>query len=148
MECKKIHKQFRLAGMKGNGAYADFGTDVPKAAQNLMARADEIEHRAGKEIAIFEPKRGERHLEGSYYVGMIVNQPLSEVPNGMEFIELNGEYAMARGNIKEVGSLHNGLMKWAVDMGYKQNMDAYIVETYHPLENGEEEIEVYLPILG
>lgn len=26
------------------------------------------------------------------------------------------------------------------------NLDGYIVETYHPVENGEEEVEIYLPI--
>jgi len=38
------------------------------------------------------------------------------------------------------------LLKWAESQGYQRNLDSYIVETYHPIENGEEEIEIFLPI--
>jgi predicted transcriptional regulator YdeE len=146
MDYKKINQQFRLVGMKNNGAYADFGTEVPKAAQQFMAQAADIKHLAGTEIAIFEPKRDEHHLEGHYYVGLIVGEALNDVPVGMDVIELNEEYVTARGGIDQIGSLHDGLVKWAEEQGFRRNPDAYIVETYHPVENGDEEVEVYLPV--
>ncbi|WP_175987458.1 GyrI-like domain-containing protein [Bacillus sp. Marseille-Q1617] len=148
MECKKVNKHIRLVGMKGKGTFDSFGTEVPKAAQQFLARADEIKHRSGTEVAIFEPKKDENHLEGSYYVGMIVDQPLTDVPSGMEFIELSGEYVMTRGNMDQIGSLHHNLVKWADENGYTHELDSYIVETYHPLENGGEEVEIYLPVLA
>jgi predicted transcriptional regulator YdeE len=146
LECKKITKQFSFVGIKSNGAFAAFGTEVPKAARQFMARADEIAQHAGTEIAIFEPKKDELHLDGSYYVGLIVNEVPTDLPSGMDFIELSQEYVTVRGDINQIGSLHSGLMKWAGEQGYRRNPDAYIVETYHPLGNGLEEVEVYLPV--
>jgi predicted transcriptional regulator YdeE len=146
LECKKITKQFSLIGMKRNGAFEAFGTEVPKAARQFMARVVEITQYAGTEIAIFEPKKDEHHLNGSYYVGLIVNEVPTDLPNGMDFIELSQEYVTVRGDINQIGTMHSRLMKWAGEQGYRRNPDAYIVETYHPLENGLEEVEVYLPV--
>ncbi|MEH7237984.1 GyrI-like domain-containing protein [Bacillus sp. JJ1562] len=147
MECNKVKKLFRVVGIKGSGAFADFGTEVPKLAQQMMNRIGEIEHCSGTEIALFDPKRDANHLEGYYYVGLIVNEPLTEVPSGMEYIEDHQNYVMARGNINDIGNLHNHLLQWSVEQGYTRNLESYIVETYHPMEGGGEEVEIFLPIL-
>ncbi|MGM0852698.1 MAG: GyrI-like domain-containing protein [Bacillota bacterium] len=146
MNCKKVKKHFKFVGMKGNGAFENFGAEIPRAAQQFLVRSHEIEQSSGTEMAIYEPKRDEDHLEGTYYVGMIVNETPTEVPSGMNFMELKQDYATVSGNINHIGSLHGDLLKWTGDNGYKRNLDAFIVETYHPIENGEEEVEVYLPI--
>jgi predicted transcriptional regulator YdeE len=146
MNYKKIHQQFRLVGMKNYGAFADFGTEVPKAAQQFMAKAADYKHLAGTEIAVFESKKGEQNLEGQYYVGVMVGEVPNDVPDGMDVIELNEEYVTARGSINQIGSLHSGLVNWSEEQGFRRNPDAYIVETYHPGENGDEEVEVYLPV--
>ncbi|WP_335422172.1 GyrI-like domain-containing protein [Bacillus sp. JJ1566] len=146
MECKKVKKLFKVVGIKGSGAFADFGTEVPKLAQQMMNRIDEIEYCSGTEIALFEPKRDADHLEGYYYVGLIVNEPLTEVPSGMEYIETHQDYVTTRGDINEIGNLHDYLLQWTVVKGYERDLDSYIVETYHPIENGAEEVEIYLPV--
>ncbi|XXM73084.1 GyrI-like domain-containing protein [Lysinibacillus sphaericus] len=132
--------------MKNNGAFADFGTEVPKAARQFMAKAADYKHLDGTEIAVFEPKKDEHHLKGQYYVGLIVEEAPNDVPDWMDVIELKEEYVTARGSINQIGSLHSGLVKWAAEQGFRRNLHAYIVETYHPLENGDEEVEVYLPV--
>jgi predicted transcriptional regulator YdeE len=146
MECKKVKKIFKIVAQRGNGAFTNFGTEVPKAAQQFLVRVDEIENSSGTEVAIFEPKKDENHLEGNFYVGMVVNQTVTETPTGMNYIELNQDYVTTRGNINNIGSLHNQLLKWTDNEGFKRNLEDYIVETYHPLENGDEEVEIYLPI--
>ncbi|MCG3418131.1 GyrI-like domain-containing protein [Oceanobacillus jordanicus] len=146
MECYKVNTIFRVVCLKGVGAYADFGTDVPKLAQQFLTRVDEIENHSGTEIALFEPKRDTNHLEGHYYVGLIVNETSINVPVGMEFIETAQVYVTTRGNILHIENLHKDLLKWSDDQGYKRDLESHIVETYHPLENGEEEVEIYLPI--
>ena len=85
-----------MVAIKGNGAFVSFGTEVPKAAKQLLVRLDEIKNKSGTEIAVFEPKKGENHLEGNYYVGMIVNQAQTEISIGMEYIELNQDYVTTR----------------------------------------------------
>ncbi|MCC3359244.1 GyrI-like domain-containing protein [Bacillus sp. REN16] len=147
MEYKKVKRCFRVVGIKGYGAYVNFDVEVPKLARQVMKRMDEIEHCSGTEIAFFEPKQNGNHLEGNYYVGFIVNESLSKVPSGMEYIESNQVYFKTRGNINEIANLHNDLLQWIEDQGYIRNQNAYIIETYHPMENGLEEVEIFLPIL-
>ncbi|MCA1054038.1 hypothetical protein LCM10_03480 [Rossellomorea aquimaris] len=64
----------------------------------------------------------------------------------MDFIELNQDYATLRGNMKNLDSIHIQLGTWIDEQRYDRKLDGYIVETYHPLENGEEEVEIYMPI--
>lgn len=146
MDCKTVKKTFRVVGIKGSGTFANFGTEVPKLAQQFLGRLDEIENHSGTEIALFEPKRDADHLEGYYYVGVMVNEPLNKIPVGMDYIETTHDYVTTRGSIKNIGNLHNILLKWSDDQGYKRDLESHIIETYHPLENGEEVVEIYLPI--
>jgi predicted transcriptional regulator YdeE len=146
MDCKTVKKSFRVVGIKGSGPYTSFGTDVPKLAEQFLVRLDEIENNSGNEIALFEPKRDAYHLDGDYYVGIIINETITEVPFGMEFIETAHCYITTRGKIHNIANLHSDLLNWADERGLKRNLESYIIETYHPMENGEEEVEIYLPI--
>lgn len=146
MECKRVSKIFKIVGIEGRGAFTSFNTEIPLAAQQFLVRRDEIDNGTGTEIALFEPKKDTNHLEGHYYVGMTVNEKQKELPAGMSFIELNQDFVMTRGNMNDIGELHNHLLNWSEANGFKRNLDMYIVETYHPMENGEEEVEVFLPI--
>ncbi|MFJ8262081.1 GyrI-like domain-containing protein [Rummeliibacillus sp. NPDC094406] len=146
MEFKKVKKIFRVTGIKGKESFANFGTEVPKLAQQFLARLDEIDNHSDTEIALFEPKRDDNHLEGHYYVGVIVKETKKEVPIGMDYIETTFDYVTTRGKINDLNKLHNNLLKWANEQGYKRNLESHIVETYHPMENNEEEVEIYLPI--
>jgi predicted transcriptional regulator YdeE len=146
MEFKKVQKNFRVVGIKGRGGFVDFATEVPKLAQQFLKRLDEIDNCSVTEIALFEPKKDQNHLEGNYLVGVMIKEPLTEVPIGMDYIETDQDYVTTRGNILNIGSLHNHLLNWTEDQGYKRNLEAYIVETYHSMDNGEEEVEIYLPI--
>lgn len=146
MDLKKVNKIFKVVGVKGSGAFVNFGTEVPKLAKQFLTRLDEVENHSGIEIALFEPKRDANHLEGHYYVGVIVNESLKEVPVGMDYIEIAQPYVMARGKIINIDNVHNQLLIWAADQGYKRDLVSHIVETYHPIENSQEEVEIYLPI--
>jgi len=146
MDCLKLERVFRVVGINGSGAFAEYGIEVPKLAQQLIARKNEIKSHSEIEIALFEPKRDTNHLEGHFYVGLIVNDNLTEVPTGMEYIEVAQEYASTRGRINNLTNLHQHLLKWVEEQGYKRNLESYIIETYHPMINGEEEVEIFLPI--
>ncbi|SOC43888.1 GyrI-like domain-containing protein [Ureibacillus acetophenoni] len=146
MECRLVRKAFKVVGIEGKGYYADFGSEVPKLAQQLQSRLTEVESHTGIEIGIFEPKRDEDHLEGSYFVGVIVNEAPTAVPAGLEFIETAKTYATTRGNINYIGHLHDHLLQWVDEQGYIRDLESHIIETYHSLENGKEDVEIYLPI--
>ncbi|WP_026907256.1 GyrI-like domain-containing protein [Paucisalibacillus globulus] len=146
MEYKKVKQAFKVVVMKGRGAFKNFDKEVPALAQQVLLRANEIPSRTEIEIAFYEPKKDENHLEGHYYVGLIVNNFINEVPAGMDYMDTEQDYVTTRGSITRIGELHSSLVEWANEQGYNRNLEAYIIETYHPMENGEEEVEIYLPI--
>lgn len=146
MEFEKVNKTFKVVGMKNSGAFNNFGNEVPAFAQKLLNRSDEIQHHTGTEIALFEPKSDMNHLEGHYFVGLIVQDSIAEVPSGMEYIETTKDYVATRGKVTRVDELHQHLLQWAGEQGYKRDLESYIVETYHPIEGEDEEVMIYLPI--
>jgi uncharacterized protein YdiU (UPF0061 family) len=64
----------------------------------------------------------------------------------MDYIETVKSYVTTRGNISNLGVLHFNLLNWAEEQGYQRDLDSYIIETYHPMVEGEEEVQIYLPI--
>lgn len=149
MEFKSVKAEFKVVGIKGRGTFENLSIEVPKLAKQLISRSDEIQNHLGIEIALFEPKRGSDHHEGEYYVGLKVKNSLKEeVPNGMDFIEIAHNYVSTRGKISNIGNLHSQLLRWAEEQGHTRNFEGYIVETYHPIEEGEEEVQIYLPIFS
>jgi hypothetical protein len=146
MSFKKVKKEFKLVGLKGSGEFVNFGNEVPLLAKQLLSRSNEILNSTETEIALFEPKKNEEHRIGHYYVGLIVSEKLNEVPSGMDYIETVKSYVTTRGNISNLGVIHFNLLNWAEEQGYQRDLDSYIIETYHPMVEGEEEVQIYLPI--
>ncbi|RFB11404.1 AraC family transcriptional regulator [Bacillus sp. HNG] len=146
MSFMMVEKEFKLVGLKGSGEFVNYGDEVPLLAKQLLSRSREIQNSTETEIALFEPKKDEEHRIGDYYVGLIVSEKLNEVPTGMVYIEINKRYITTRGNILNLGELHLNLLNWAEEQGYQRNLDSYIIETYHPMGEGFEEVKVYLPI--
>ena len=146
MSIMMVNKEFKLVGLKGNGKFVNFGNEVPLLAKQLLSRSYEILNPTETEIALFEPKKNEEQRIGHYYVGLIVNEKLNDVPTGMEYIETNKSYITTRGDISKLGELHHNLIIWAEEQGYQRDLDSYIIETYHPMGEGAEEVQIYLPI--
>ncbi|MDN4494337.1 AraC family transcriptional regulator [Ureibacillus aquaedulcis] len=144
MNFEVCRRNFKAVGFKGRGAFEHFSEEVPALAKQLLARAGEIESHLHIEIAFFEPKREGAHHIGHYIVGLLVRNSISP-PMGMEFIEIDQKYVTATGKISTISSLHSNLMQWANEQGHKRNLESYIVETYHPMDD-EEEVQIYLPI--
>jgi predicted transcriptional regulator YdeE len=146
MSFKMVKKEFKIVGLKGSGEFVNFGNEVPLLAKQLLDRSNEILNSTGIEISLYEPKKDEEHRVGHYYVGLIVSEKLNAVPSGMDYIETNKSYVTTRGIISNLSKLHLNLLNWAVEQGYQRDLDSYIVETYHPMGEGEEEVQIYLPI--
>lgn len=142
-----IKQEFKLVALKGCGEYANFGREVPLLAKQLVRRSSEIDYPTESEIALFEPKKSSDHTTGNFYVGLTVPEKVNRIPSGMEYIETHNHYLTTRGNIMHLEELHKNLLKWGTDQGYKRDFDSYIIETYHPVNEGEE-VEIYLPIIA
>lgn len=146
MSFMMVKKEFKIVGLKGIGEFDNFGNEVPLLAKQLLSRSNEMQFPTETEIAFFEPKKDDEQMIGHYYVGLIVSEKLKEVPTGMDYIETNKSYITTRGNISNLGELHFNLLNWAEEQGYQRDLDSYIIETYHPSEEGDEEVQIYLPI--
>ncbi|MBX0356778.1 GyrI-like domain-containing protein [Halobacillus sp. Nhm2S1] len=141
-----LKRTFRIVAIKGHGAFENFATEVPDFARQLLHRTREIENHTNIEIALFEPKMNDDHLEGHYYVGILVKDRPSQVPKGMEYLEVSGTYVSAEGSIDCIDLLYNQVGQWRMEQNLTRDWLTYIVETYHPTENGED-VEVFLPVL-
>lgn len=146
MSCMMVQKEFKLVGLKGSGEFVNFGNEVPLLAKKLLSRSNEIQNLTETEIALFEPKKDEDQRIGDYYVGLIVSEKSNDVPTGMDYIETTNRYITTRGNISKLGELHLNLLDWAAEQGYQRDLNSYIIETYHPMGEGEEEVQIYLPV--
>ncbi|MGA3674465.1 hypothetical protein [Lysinibacillus agricola] len=59
-----VKKEFKLVGFKGSGEFINFGNEVPLLAKQLLSRSNEILNPTETEIALFEPKKDEKHRVG------------------------------------------------------------------------------------
>ena len=142
--CRVVTREFKVVGVKHRGLYKDFTELVPKAAHQFLQSASNLE---GTEIAVYESKASENHTEGTFYVGLLVNGEFDNLPEGAEFLDIQHTYAMIRGKGTEMGSLYSSLDQWVDEQGYaRDTLENYILETYHPVENDVEEVEIYIPI--
>lgn len=146
MKGRMVKRTFRLVGIKGKGAFEEFGAIVPGVAREVMSRSGEIGPAAVTEIAIFEPKKSVDQPEGEFCVGLMVEGPARNVPLGMSYCEIEGDYATARGKMEGLNQLHTDLLSWAACNGHQMDTEKRIIEVYCPADSGEE-VEIFLPML-
>jgi predicted transcriptional regulator YdeE len=142
--CKVVTREFKVIAVKHRGLFKDYAELVPQAAQQFSQSAPDL---SGTEITVYEPKVSESHAEGTFYVGLLVNDELAPLPEGAELLDIQHSYGMIRGKGSEMGSLYSSLDQWIDEQGYtRDTLDNFILETYHPVENEGEEVEIYIPI--
>ncbi|KAF0819951.1 MULTISPECIES: GyrI-like domain-containing protein [unclassified Cytobacillus] len=144
--CKLVSKEFKAIVIRSNGLFKDYARLVPEAAQDFLKRGHLVQNSSGLEVAFFEPKRGEDHLEGTFFTGFLVHEKAEILPDGMEYLEAGQTYASIRGKTAEMGDLHMRLNSWLRKNNHQQFIDHYIIEVYYPAANEEEEAEVFIPI--
>ncbi|GAM13137.1 GyrI-like domain-containing protein [Mesobacillus selenatarsenatis] len=142
--CQVVKREFKVIAVKHRGLYKDFAELVPKAAHQFLQRVPNL---TGTEVTVYEPKASESHSEGAFYVGVLGNDALDTLPEGAEFLDIQHSYGIIRGKGTEMGSLYSSLDQWIDEQGYtRDTFKDFIIETYHPVENGAEEVEIYIPI--
>ncbi|WNF24691.1 GyrI-like domain-containing protein [Mesobacillus jeotgali] len=142
--CQVVKKDFKIIAKKHTGLYKDYAELVPKAAQQFLRSAPNL---AGTEVTVYEPKASESHIEGTFFVGVLVNDEVDTLPEGAEFLDIQHSYGMIRGKESEMGSLYSLLDQWIDEEGYERDtFKEFIIETYHPMENDVEEVEIYIPV--
>ncbi|OMF54885.1 AraC family transcriptional regulator [Paenibacillus sp. FSL R5-0490] len=144
--CKVASKEFKAVVIRNNGLFKDYARLVPEAAQAFLMQGHLVQNSSGLEVAFYEPKRGEDHLEGTFFTGYLVHEQAETLPDGMEYIEAAHTYASIRGKTGEMGDLYTRLNHWLSENDRQQSINQYIIEVYYPAANEEEEAEVFIPI--
>lgn len=139
-----VSRDFKVIAMKHKGRFEDFAELVPQAAQQFLKEMPDF---SGTEVTVYEPKSSKSHTEGTFYVGILVDEEPDSLPEEMEFLEVRRSYGMIRGGGTEIKSLYSSLDQWIDEQGYERHtLKDFIIETYHPVGNGGEEVEIYIPI--
>lgn len=142
-----VEKKFKVVGERNTGAFKEYAELVPKAAQQFLKRLDEIPGHTGVEVSVYEQPKTQGQAEGIFYVGVLVEERSETLPSEMEYLEFQQHYAVTRGKIAKMGELYSYLDGWIAAQGYQyESSEHYIVEIYCPVENGEEEVEVHVPV--
>ncbi len=142
--CQVVNKEFKVIGMKHNGQFESYAQLVPQAAQKFLQLTSNYE---GTEVTVYEPKASKDHVEGTFYVGILVEEKPVSLPEKLEFLVIQHTYGMISGNGNEMGKLYSTLDEWIGGQGYQKELDGnYIIETYHFIENDIEMVEIYIPI--
>ncbi|CAM3722286.1 GyrI-like domain-containing protein [Mesobacillus thioparans] len=142
--CQVVNKEFKVIGMKHSGPFESYAQLVPQAARQSLQRMPNYK---GTEVTVYEPKENNNHVEGTFYVGICVEDKPVSLPEEMEFLEIQHTYGMISGHGNEMGKLYSTLDEWIDGQGYQKELDGnYIIETYHPIENDIEMVEIYIPI--
>lgn len=144
---KLVLKDFKAVVTRNRGLFKDYAKLVPHAARHFIERAKDIPINMGIEVSIYEPPTNPNQLEGIFYVGILVNSEIVNLPDGMEYKHILQHYAVIKGKITEIANLYSRIDQWIVEQGYKRDTpEHYIIEVYYPVKNDQEEVEVYIPI--
>lgn len=145
--CKVVSKEFNVIGVKHYGIFTEYADIVPKAAQQFLKHAKDIPNSTGLEVSVYEPPKEPTQLEGTFFVGILVNGHTDFVPEGMEYMVIQHSYAVSKGKGTEMGSLYSQLDEWILEQSYdRATPEEYIIEVYYPVQDDVEDVEVYIPI--
>lgn len=145
--CKVVTKDIKVIGVKHKGIFTEYADIVPKAAQQFLEKAKDIPNSTGLEVSVYEPPKEPTQLEGTFFVGILVNGHTDFVPEGMEYMHIHHSYAVIKGKGTEMGSLYSELDKWILDQSHSRaTPEQYIIEVYYPVQGDVEDVEVYIPI--
>ncbi|MBB6635283.1 GyrI-like domain-containing protein [Cohnella thailandensis] len=152
MEARITTCSFQFVGFKHYGRFDEYDKLVARAFHDLKAKLEQICFGTDTTLALYEPQLGPEHVEGFFYVGIVCTDKPAELPDGAEYLRIDGRYAGARGQIKNMGAIYDDLVRWIQSNGQKQIWPSSLfIERYDfPIpETGltlEEEVEVLLPI--
>lgn len=147
----KMNCNFHVIAYKHSGRFDQYATLVESAFQELNRKRSQIPTCTDTTVAIYEPRRGPDHVEGFFYVGVIVEGKPMTLPEGSYYMHIEGTYSSAKGQIKDIGKIYESANQWIREHHYEPIWpDGLIVERYEsPIPDVltfDEEVEVLLPI--
>jgi hypothetical protein len=75
---KVVEKTFMVVCEKNRGYFKEYAEAVPKAAQLFLKRESEIPSSSGTEVTVYEQPKQQNQVEGTFYVGVLVDKKEGE----------------------------------------------------------------------
>lgn len=146
-EARVGYRDYKVIGIRHSGLFSEYGKIIPQAMQSLQARKNEIPGETGTEVILYEPKLGDDHIEGYFYTGYLVPESAADIPEGMEYFHLLGQYASVTGDESRMGELYGGLDEWIRNNHLQKDWPkAFIIEVYD--KNHPSEVEICMKIIN
>ncbi len=147
LEAKVGYREYKVIGIRNCELFSEYGKLIPQAMQSHRDRENEISGRTDIEVILYEPKRGDDHIEGYFYTGYIVTESAADIPEGMEYFHLTGHYASVTGDESLMGELYGFLDGWIRNNQLQKDWPkAFIIEVYdHDHLN---EVEICMKIIN
>lgn len=150
MYFNKENRTFNIIAIKNSGRFEDYPTIIPKAEEEFKNLYKTLSNENRIRAIVYEPKKGPKHEVGYFYLGAIVNEFPTDLPEGMERIQLEGQYAYVRDefDVTRMGELYDALARWIMNhnLERKDAQNEYMIEVYYPQDNGKEDLEVCMRI--
>jgi len=146
-EARVGYREYKVIGIRHCGLFSEYGKIIPQAIHSLQARKDEVPGETGTEVILYEPKRGDDHIEGYFYIGYLVTESAANIPEGMEYFHLSGQYAFVTGDESRMGELYGFLDEWIRNKHLQKDWPkAFIIEVYD--KDRPSEVEICMKIIN
>lgn len=143
-------KTFYFIGSKHTEQFEKYPAIIPEAVKEFSEKYPL--NKDSVRAIVYEPLKGPDHKVGFFYVGVLVADENSELPEGMTFLTLEGRYASVRDkfDVTKMGVLYNGLDHWIIQNNLKRKdvLEELMLELYYPGEDGtEEDLEIFMRVM-
>ncbi|MBB4824653.1 putative transcriptional regulator YdeE [Sporosarcina luteola] len=148
MEIKEL--KLDMVGTKYVAPFSEYAAIIPDKVEAFGRRKDEIPNVTNDSIIVYEPKAGDDHEIGYFYLGFITEGPVEQIPAGMEHVHVAGAFAVLDTDfdVTRMGEYYNRLVKWLYAEGYQEHPTARIVEIYTGEHDHPARLSICLPILA
>lgn len=149
MNFTKGEKFIELIGKKYTGKFEEYPTIIPTAIDDFKSEFTRLfgDSQFTRTI-VYEPWRGPNHSEGYFYVGALVNGSEQQTTGGLEHLKFNGEFASlsTHFDVNRMGEYYSALDNWIAAEKDVFDLEHYLIEIYHPSDDGKQQLEIYMKI--
>ncbi|QTD40027.1 hypothetical protein [Sporosarcina sp. Te-1] len=148
MEIKEL--KLDMVGTKYVAAFSEYAAIIPGKVGTFSHRKAEIPNVTNDSIIVYEPKTGDDHKIGYFYIGFITEGPVDRIPSGMDYLQVEGSFAVLETefDVTKMGEYYSVLVKWLYAEGYQEHPTDQIVEIYTGQNGQIDQLSICLPVLS
>lgn len=150
MNCETMRKDLKIIGSRFTRRFEEFPVLITELSKTFSEQYSKVFNDPDfLRTVIYEPKKDDTQESGDFYIGAVVDQVPEQVPNDMEVLHLQGEYAFLRDSLdfSKMGDYYNTLVNWVRESDLELHPTEHIIEIYHSSKTNAGELEINLPLV-